>query len=126
MHDVVWLRVAVGTAIVIALAHSYLGERSVIGPILRREDLPRLRGSRQFTRAVLRNAWHLTSVAWVGLASVLPLVSQADAASRGAVGAAVAAAFGVSGLVVLVTTRGRHVAWPFFCMAAAASWAGTH
>ena len=49
-------------AVLLAVAHSSLGERFILIRLLRRQDLPRLFGSDRFTRGTLRFAWHLTSV----------------------------------------------------------------
>ena len=107
----------------LGLGHSYLGERYILVRLFRRVDLPRLFGSDLFTRRTLRFAWHLTSVAWWGLGAVLLLA--AGGASKAAVGGAIAATFGASGLVTLVGSRGRHLAWPIFLLIAAAAWLAT-
>jgi hypothetical protein len=44
----------------LALAHSYLGERYILTRLFRRDDLPRLLGGTGFTKRTLRFAWHLT------------------------------------------------------------------
>lgn len=62
------LLLAAGLTILLAAAHSYLGERYILIRLLRREDLPRLFGGVDLTKQTLRFAWHLTSIAWVGLA----------------------------------------------------------
>jgi hypothetical protein len=107
----------------LGLGHSYLGERYILVRLFRRVDLPRLFGSDLFTRRTLRFAWHLTSVAWWGLGAVLLLT--AGGASKAAIGGAIAATFGASGLVTLVGSRGRHLAWPIFLLIAAAAWLAT-
>lgn len=87
---------------VLALAHSLLGERALLRPLFGRPwdiGLPRAA-----VETILRFAWHLTSLAWVGLGGL------ALGWSPWAVLAAVALA---SGLVVLVALRG-HLAWPIF------------
>jgi cytochrome c oxidase subunit IV len=94
---------------VLALAHSILGERELLRPLFARSweiGLPR-RG----VERVLRFAWHLTSVAWLGLAAL------ALGLSAWGVLAAVAL---VSGLVVFFSLRG-HLAWPIFLATALAA-----
>ena len=96
------------------LAHSYLGERYILIPLLRRPDaLPRLFGGTDFTVRVLRLAWHATSVAWWGFAAVLVLPAQGDASPRH-LAAVVAATFLLTGAMVLIGSRGRHLAWIVF------------
>ena len=63
------LDLAAALVVALGLAHSFLGERYILQRLLRREDLPRLFGSADFTRRTLRFAWHVTSVAWLGLAA---------------------------------------------------------
>jgi hypothetical protein len=89
-------------AVLLAAAHSYLGERYILVRLFRRADLPKLFGGTEFTTRTLRFAWHLTSVAWIGLA---------------------AATFATSGLAALVGSRGRHLAWIAFLAIAALVWA---
>ena len=120
-----WVVLAAALAVLVAAAHSWLGERYVIAPLLRRPDLPRLLGGDTFTKRTLRFAWHLTSVAWAGLAAVLiaaaPLASQP---ARAAVGRVVAATFAASSVVALAGSRGRHLSWIVFAAIAAAAWFG--
>lgn len=98
--------IAFSLLIVTAIAHSVLGEISIIGPLSRdggwRIDLPRWA-----TVRILRFAWHLTTMAWVGLAAIV-------------VGASVGVTFGIvclaSALLIFFTLRG-HLAWPLFLAA---------
>lgn len=118
-------RVAVAIlTLLLAGAHSYLGERYILMRLFRRNDLPRLFGGEEFTRHTLRFAWHLTSVAYIGLAAVLVLLPSLGDAPPSAPAQAVAATFGVSGVVALLGSRGRHLSWiVFFVIAALAWWA---
>ncbi|SFD42135.1 hypothetical protein [Pseudoalteromonas denitrificans] len=56
---------------IMALVHSYLGERYILIRLFRRDNLPHLAGSDFFTKGTLRFAWHITSFAWIGLAVLL-------------------------------------------------------
>jgi hypothetical protein len=49
--------------VVLAVGHSYLGERFVLAPILRLPGLPKLFGSTRYMQQILRLAWHVTSLA---------------------------------------------------------------
>jgi hypothetical protein len=102
-------------AILLAAAHSYLGERYILTRLFRRQDLPKLFGGTEFTTRTLRFAWHLTSVAWIGLGATLVRPSR--------VAEAVALTFGLSGLAALVGSRGRHLSWIAFFAIAALAWA---
>jgi hypothetical protein len=107
--------------VVVGFAHSILGERYIIRRLLRRDDLPRLFGNDTFTCQTLRFAWHLTTVAWWGLAAVLALLSGAVTAVPVAQGVllAVALTFGVSAALAIVFTRARHLSWIVFLAIAA-------
>ncbi len=48
---------------VVSFAHSYLGERFILSRLFKRDNLPKILGSDDFTKRTLRFAWHLTSVA---------------------------------------------------------------
>ena len=119
------LDVAGGLAVAVGAAHSYLGERYILMRLLRRGDLPRLFGSDLFTRRTLRFAWHLTTVAWWGLAALLLVAARSpDPISRTALGGIVAGTFLASALVTLLGSRGRHLAWVVFLAIAAGAWFG--
>jgi len=115
--------IAAVLAVAIGAAHSYLGERFILVRLFRRADLPRLFGSDVFTKRTLRFAWHMTTVAWWGLGAVLVLV--ASGASERSTGAAIAATFLATALLILIGSRGRHLAWIVFLVIAAAAWYAT-
>jgi len=115
----------------VGVAHSVLGERYIIRRLLRRNDLPK---TDAFTRQTIRFAWHLTTIAWFGLAAVLALIGGrlGDPAPTTAVlqsgdpldtvravGAVIATTFAASGVVTVIATRGRHLAWIVFLVIAA-------
>ncbi|MFO0723105.1 MAG: DUF3995 domain-containing protein [Myxococcota bacterium] len=94
---------------VLGLAHSYLGERLLIGPLIRRPlwpaDSPRgLLGQR-----TLRFAWHLTSVAWWAMAVLLLWPSLGAPLVVGVFAI-------VSGLIAAFGSRGAHAAWLVFML----------
>ena len=109
-----------GLGLFIGAAHSYLGERHVLGRLLRLEQLPAFGGSQWFARRTLRFAWHLTSLAWLGLCLV-PLAQRHD---PGFVGAVVSVTFALTAITTAAATRGRHLAWIVFAAIAIAAWAG--
>ncbi len=95
----------------LAILHSVLGELALLRPLF--AESWRVAVPRAAAETILRFAWHLTSIAWVGLGAALlglPLVHAA---------ALVCAA---SGAAVFFTLRG-HLAWPLFLGAAACLWA---
>ena len=74
----------------------------------------------RFARDVLRFAWRLTSVAFVGLAAALAVYAFAeiDAPARLALRLAGVCSL-VMGAVALVSSRGRRLSWVFFLGAGA-------
>jgi len=108
-------------AIAIGAAHSWLGERYLIMRLLRRDSLPKLFGTDVFTRQTIRFAWHLTTIAWCGLAALLLLLAGALPGLRAGTGALhiLAATFASSAGLSLVLTRGRHLSWVVFLAIAA-------
>ena len=110
--------------ILLAAAHSYLGERYILVRLFRRGDLPRLFGGTQFTRDTLRFAWHVASVAFLGLAALLVALALPGEVAPRVHGQILTATFVASGLVALVGSRGRHLSWiVFFAVAALTFWA---
>ena len=112
--------VAAALAVLISLAHSYLGERYILIRLFRRGDLPKLFGDDSFTIRTLRFAWHLTSVAWIGLATILVQLAL-DAATPRALGLTVGVTFLIHALVTAIASRGRHLAWVVFLVIASLS-----
>ena len=110
------LLLAAALIVLVAVVHSWLGERYIIIRLLRRSDLPKLFGGDLFTRRTIRFAWHLTTVAWFGLAVTLMVTARAGDASDGGrfIVVTVGATFLASSILSLVTTRGRHLSWILF------------
>jgi|SRR5712664_883157 hypothetical protein len=117
------LFVSAGITVFIAIVHSYLGEKRIL-PRLFANAGSMFRGDPALMSSILRWAWHLTSLAWIALALVLVAMTHVPAAARTLPVAIIASCLALSGVVCFVTTRGRHIAWPFFAAAAAtAAWA---
>lgn len=114
----------VGAAALVAagLAHSLLGERHVVRPLLA-GPLPSFMGSRTAMRGAIRTSWHLVSVPWFGIGGVL---AYAAARGPGSVDAAtlaiLAATLVVSAAMILVVSRGRHPGWILLGAGAAGAW----
>lgn len=118
------LYTAAALTVAIALAHSYLGERYLLIRLFRRDNLPKLFGGTTFTQQTLRFAWHLTSVAWIGLAAVFVVMARPEI-SRETLGVILGATFFTHGAVALVASRGRHLSWPVFLVIAALAYFAT-
>jgi len=107
LYSAAFLLAAVG------IAHSYLGERYVLMRLARREDLPKLSGSSKVMIRTLRFAWHVTTVAWWGLAAILVLLAHPPATSS-AIGLVIGCTFLAHFAIVIVASRGKHLSWPVF------------
>jgi hypothetical protein len=104
-----------------AVAHSVLGERYILIRLFKRENLPHLFGGDWFTKRTLRFAWHITSVAWLGLAGVLVALAPGVPA-RAALLQVVAATFLCSAAIAAIGSRGKHLSWVVFTAIALLVW----
>jgi hypothetical protein len=116
--------VAATLAVLLAAAHSFLGERYILIRLFRREDLPKLFGSAEFTKQTLRLAWHLTTVLALGFAGLLVALAVPGGATRGMQAGIIAVTAALSGIVALIGSRGRHLSWVIFFAVAALTWMG--
>jgi hypothetical protein len=97
------------TTLLTAATHSYFGEKRLIGPLVA-SDAGVM--SRLLAKQVIRFAWHLTSLLWIGQALLL-FRAAADPAFRDV---ALIGGIGIIhlaiGLFDAVMTRGQHIGWP--------------
>jgi hypothetical protein len=108
------LTVAVGAV------HSGLGEKRLIGPLLAPEKRHGILAASAFSRGVLRFAWHITTLAWWGLAAILIALARVPVDGVATqILLIIAVMFGITGLITLTASRGRHLAWPVFIAIAA-------
>ncbi len=122
VEQIVLIVAALG-AVGIGLVHSILGEQGIVKPVLNRMDWAGVPPDADFLNRTVRFAWHITTLAWIGLAVILlaPLVGmEADPAFAPLT---IAVTFLVTGIVTLIASKGRHLAWiVFFIIAAGAAW----
>jgi hypothetical protein len=100
------------------LAHSYLGERYILGRLFKRGGLPKLFGGTEFTQGTLRFAWHITTIAWWAIALLL-LLAHGGSLSVTNVLHVIAATALASAVLPIVFTRGKHLSWAIFALVAA-------
>lgn len=104
----------------LGVAHSWLGERRLLGPLLAPGRRQGFLEKSAAARTTLRFAWHLTSMAWCGIALILAALAFSPLGGGGRlVLVIIAMTFVLTGAVVLATSRGRHFAWPVFLLIAA-------
>ena len=89
--------------------HSILGEKYILIRLFKRENLPHLLGSDQFTKGTLRFAWHVTSLAWFGFAALLVLLPESVPLLL-----TVSIVFALSGVFSAYYTNGKHLSWLVF------------
>lgn len=104
--------------VLLGVAHSALGERLIVQPILRLQGLPVVLGGTARTKGVIRYAWHLLSLTWWGLAGLMAYMAAVPATLSEPFLWMVVIVFGLSGAIVLAASRGRHMAWVLFLTAA--------
>lgn len=93
--------------ILLAIAHSTLGENDLLQPLFKLEwDLPSV--PRWAAEKIFRFAWHLTSIAWLALAGIMMGYSPA---------LIIAIQSFFAATLIFVMLRG-HLAWPLFLGAA--------
>jgi hypothetical protein len=108
----------------LGVAHSYLGERYILIRLIRRPDLPALRGSAEFTKQTLRFAWHVTTVLAFGFAAILLVLASPDGEDRRNIATIISATCTLCGIVAFGGSRGRHLSWIAFFAIAALTWFG--
>ena len=111
---------AAALLVLVGLYHSLAGERRLIRPLLAMETLPRLGHGPGYTRALIRTAWHLTTLTWFGIAGILVhLHLTAPDTGDDIILWLICAVFAASGAAALVFSRARHPAWMAFLPVAA-------
>lgn len=107
------LYIAAFLVVSVGLAHSALGERYILVRLFRRDDLPKLFGGTDFTTRTLRFAWHITTIAWWGFAAILLRLANGSASAQ-SIALIIGVTFVVTGVITLVISRAKHLAWPVF------------
>jgi hypothetical protein len=108
-----WIALSCSCFVVLAGLHSALGERFLLKPLFRSDAFAGLEIGKSYGARIFRFAWHLTSISWIALAALVALIPDSRAI--------IAVLAAVSGLYVLLASRGRHLAWPVFLLGAVGS-----
>ena len=103
-----FLDAAVAATLVTAFTHSYFGERRLIGPLVAASAGIM---SRTLAKQVVRFAWHLTTMLWVGQALLLLREANAPSSLDRALVGGIGVSNIVAGLFDAVFTRGKHIGW---------------
>ncbi|NOI29247.1 hypothetical protein [Vibrio coralliilyticus] len=92
--------------IAISFIHSYLGERYILMRLFKRDNLPKLFGSDDFTKRTLR-------FAWIGFAAIVFSLTQPEY-SQSTVVKIIAITFAIHCVVAFWGSKGRHLSWIVF------------
>lgn len=112
------------SAILLAItgvAHSYLGERYILIRLFKRDNLPKLFGSDDFTRRTLRFAWHITSITCWGFGAILVLMAS-ETLNFQNVAMTLATTFLLTAATAFVGSKGKHLSWVVFLVVGVVCW----
>lgn len=102
----------------VGLAHSYLGERYILIRLFRNGKIPKLFGGPEFTVNTLRFAWHITTIAWFGLAMMFIILANSNQLDRDLSGV-LAVTLLTTAVTIIFISKGRHLAWIVFMITGA-------
>lgn len=94
---------------IIAIVHSYLGEKYILMRLFKRDNIPHLFGSDYFTKGTLRFCWHVMSVAALGFSVILY-----NASSNVLILNVIGIVFLTSAILAIFYTKGKHLSWIAF------------
>lgn len=96
--------------VLIGFVHSYLGERYILIRLFKRDNIPHLFGSDDFTKGTLRICWHVISLAAFGFAALLFHFQ----ANNHFVLLVIGVVFAGSAALSMYFTKGKHLSWVAF------------
>jgi hypothetical protein len=114
--------VAAALSLFAAAAHSWLGEKLILGPLLQGQPLP-LALKAAINRRLIRAVWHLPSAIWAAIGIYVLWAALAKTLS-GETAIVLGAIFIVSGIANMAAVRRIHFAWATLFAIAAALWLG--
>lgn len=109
-----YLTAAAILTFLLGLAHTLMGEKLILGPLLKKEQ-HQIFGSEFLVRRTLRFAWHTTSLFWWGIACVFLVYAGATLSARDIlVLRTLSATFFIGSILALIASHGKHFAWYVF------------
>jgi hypothetical protein len=126
----VFLLLAAAILLFIGIMHTVLAEWKGERRLVRRITQSRLLDSRDaqdlLARRIVRLAWHLTSLAWCGIAAALTYLSFVEQTeSLRTVLRILASTFFLHSVLSLVIARGKHASWYMFLIVSVFCFLGT-
>ena len=118
--------VAAMLTLILALAHSVLGELLLLRK-LAKDQLPPLLGSNDFTLRTLRTVWHVTTAFGLGFGVILLYFSLTASPGDGLEFVKKTTTFSIllSSLILGFGTKGKHPGWLVLFVIAVFAWLGT-
>lgn len=99
--------------LLIAAAHSWLGEKLILAPLFS-QAMPASRLGPSAMKRILRFAWHITSVAWIGIGLAALLYALQPMAGAEIYLLLASLTLLITGATIYASSRGGHFAWPVF------------
>lgn len=124
----VYLVVSAVLTILMAIAHSVVGEILILIPLQKAEGLPAVRGSVRTTKSTLRFAWHVTSVLGIGIFIILYHYSAVPEFNPEQIFIlrTLSLTFFTSFVIAIVGSRARHPSWAVFILVSILTWMSTN
>ena len=110
--------IVAGLLLLMSLFHSIIGERFVLGPLKRTENLPSMWGSQQLFFVTIQATWHLVSALWLGIAVTLVAFHIYPGLSAQAFLLVFAVLFSGLAAVPFLTRSTKHKTWIVFLLIA--------
>lgn len=104
---------AAGLGFLLGLFHSIMGERALIQPLTKLDGFRIAGKDQEYTRLVIRAAWHLTTLLCWAISMVL-LTAAFGIFSEQLTAIVFGGLFLICGLASLGLTKGRHPSWALF------------
>lgn len=110
----------------LGVVHSLVGEQYYLRKLFRRE-LPFYVGSEAFVNHTTRISWHLSTIAWFGLAYILNTIAgDAENPFSTTIAYTVAAIFFASAILAAAASKGRHLNWIAYLLISLTTWLGVY
>ena len=106
----------------IGIAHSVIGEKLLIIPLLQEKSVELFK-TKPYIKRVIRFAWHITTISWWGMALVVIDLAQMEVPSALSMHSLAGTSLFIS-LVIFRYTKGRHLSWIVFLSISICLWTG--
>ncbi|RMF57234.1 MAG: hypothetical protein D6748_11625 [Calditrichaeota bacterium] len=111
-------------SLLMGITHSIMGEKYFLAYLFMREHLEEV-GNEVYVNRTTRIAWHLTSIAWMGVAIILfVLAHHHENPMVPILASVIALVFLGSALLSAIGSRGRHLLWIVFLIISLLTWLG--